>query len=117
RTFRALVYNKGAAVLHMLRRLVGDEPFFRGLRSFYRSSRFHKVGTEDWRKAMETETGRPLDRFSERGVYGTALPKLKFSYRIEGSEVVLHVEQIGELFDEPVTITLQYADKKPVDVV
>ena len=26
--FRALVYNKGAAVLHMLRRLLGDEAFF-----------------------------------------------------------------------------------------
>ena len=30
RVFRALVYNKGAAVLHMLRRLVGDETFFSG---------------------------------------------------------------------------------------
>ena len=28
RVFRALVYNKGAAVLHMLRRLIGDEAFF-----------------------------------------------------------------------------------------
>ena len=32
RVFRALVYNKGAMVLHMLRRLVGDEAFFSGLR-------------------------------------------------------------------------------------
>ena len=34
RVFRALVYNKGAMVLHMLRRLVGDEVFFGGLRRF-----------------------------------------------------------------------------------
>ena len=30
RIFRALVYNKGAMVLHMLRRLVGDDAFFAG---------------------------------------------------------------------------------------
>ena len=117
RVFRALVYNKGAAVLHMLRRLVGDDAFFRGLRRFYRESRFHKAGTEDLRTAMEAETGRPLERFFERWIYGSTLPKLKFSYRVDGADVVLHVEQIGELFDVPVTVTLQYLNQKPVDVV
>ena len=40
RLFRALVYNKSAMVLHMLRQLVGDDNFFNGLRRFYRVSRF-----------------------------------------------------------------------------
>jgi aminopeptidase N len=118
RVFRALVYNKGAAVLHMLRRLVGDEPFFRGLQRFYMVSRFKKVGTEEFRSAMEMETGRKLDRFFERWIYGSTLPKLKLAYRVEGSDLVVHVEQIGaEIFDVPLTLTLQYADRKPVDVV
>jgi hypothetical protein len=117
RVFRALVYNKSAAVLHMLRRLVGDEPFFRGLRRFYRDWRFRKAGTEDLRNAMEQETGRPLERFFERWIYGSTLPKLKVEYHVEGSEVVIHVEQIGELFDVPLTISLQYVDRKPVDVL
>ena len=30
---------------------------------------------------------------------------------------MLQVEQIGEVFDVPVTVTLQYADRKPVDVL
>jgi len=117
RVFRALVYNKGAAVLHMLRRLVGDDAFFRGLRRFYRESRFHKAGTEDLRAAMEGETGRPLQRFFERWIYGSTLPRLKFTYRVEGSEVVLKVEQIGELFDVPLTVVLQYADRRLVEVL
>ena len=29
RIFRALVYNKGALTLHMLRKLIGDDVFFR----------------------------------------------------------------------------------------
>src|SRR5207302_789140 len=38
-------------------------------------------------------------------------------YRVEGHDIILHVDQVGDLFDVPVTVTLQYADKKPVDVV
>jgi aminopeptidase N len=115
--FRALVYNKGAAVLHMLRRLVGDEAFFRGIRRFYGESRFRKAGTEDLRRAMEAESDRPLERFFERWIYGSTLPRLTFAYRVERQEVVLHFEQPGEVFDVPVTVTLQYADRRPVDIL
>ena len=121
RIFRAIVYDKGAAVLHMLRLLVGDDAFFRGVRSFYHESRFQKGSTEEFRAAMEAASGRPLGRFFDQWIYGSALPRLKFSYRIEdgasGKDVVLHVEQIGEIFDVPLAVTLQYADRKAVDVV
>jgi hypothetical protein len=117
RVFRALVYNKGAAVLHMLRRLIGDEPFFRGLRRFYGASRFHKAGTVELRAAMEMEAGVSLERFFERWIYGSTLPKLKVGYRLDGTDVILQVEQLGEVFDVPLTIELQYADRKPVDVL
>ena len=124
RIFRALVYDKGAAVLHMLRRLISDEAFFPGLRRFYASWRFRPAGTEDLRRAMEAESGRSLERFFERWIYGSALPQLKFSCRVEdtqgdghGREVVLRVDQTGEIFDVPVTVLLQYADRAPVEVI
>jgi len=112
RVFRALVYNKGAAVLHMLRRLVGDDAFFRGLRRFYRVSRFHKAGTEDFRAAMEAESGRTLDRFFERWIYGSSLPRLQVQYRIDGGDLVVRVDQVGEIFDVPLALTLDYGDRK-----
>jgi hypothetical protein len=121
RAFRAIIYNKGAVVLHMMRRLLGDDAFFRGIRRFYADSRFEKVGSEDLRIAMEAEAGRSLERFFERWVYGSTLPRLTYSYRVEtgpaGSEVVLRLEQTGDTFDLPVTVTLEYADSKPVNVV
>jgi hypothetical protein len=117
RVFRALVYNKGAAVLHMLRRLVGDDEFFRGLRRFYRESRFRKVGTDDFRVAMEKESGKTLNRFFQQWIFGSTIPRVKVGYRLEGTDVIVRVEQIGEVFDVPVTVTLQYADRKPVDVL
>jgi hypothetical protein len=117
RVFRALVYNKGAAVLHMLRRLVGDDVFFRGVRRFYSTSRFRKVGTEDLRKAFEAESGRSLERFFEQWIYGSTLPHLKVQYRVEGSDLAVHVDQIGEVFQVPVTLTLQYSGGRKADVV
>jgi hypothetical protein len=111
RVFRALVYNKGAAVLHMLRRLIGDEAFFRGLQTFYGASRFRKVGTEDFKKAVEAETGRPLDRFFDRWIYGSRLPQVRLSYRVEGNEAQIRLEQLGDVFDVPVTVDLEYADR------
>jgi hypothetical protein len=117
RVFRALVYNKGAAVLHMLRRLVGDDAFFRGVRHFYSASRFRKVGTDDLRNAFEIEAGRPLARFFDQWIYGSTLPRLKVQYRVEGAELSVHVDQIGEAFEVPVTLTLQYTDGKKTDVV
>jgi hypothetical protein len=118
RVFRALVYNKGAAVLHMLRMLVGDEAFFTGVRSFYRTMRFKKAGTEDFRAAMEAATGQSLQRFFERWIYGATLPRLKFSYSVDGGAVALRVEQLGdELFDLPLVVSLQYSDRKPVEIV
>jgi hypothetical protein len=117
RVFRALVYNKGAAVLHMLRRMIGDDEFFRGLRRFYRDSRFRKVGTDDLQAAMERESGKPLDRFFQQWIHGSTIPRVKVAYRLEGPEVVLRIEQVGEVFDLPVTVSLQYVDRKPVDVL
>ena len=117
RVFRALVYNKGAMVLHMMRRLIGDEAFFRGLRRFYVASKFLKAGTEDLRMAMEAESGQKLDRFFDRWLFGSTLPKLRVAWSVEGNALAVHVEQGPELFDVPLTLTIQYADRKPVDVV
>ncbi|MGE3520657.1 MAG: M1 family metallopeptidase, partial [Vicinamibacterales bacterium] len=115
RAFRAVVYNKGAVVLHMLRQLVGDDAFFRGIRRFYHDSRYKKVGTEDFRLAMELETGRNLQRFFERWIYSTGLPEVTFTQRVEagpaGQQVVLRFEQTGPLvYDVPAAVTLDYGN-------
>jgi aminopeptidase N len=117
RIFRALVYNKSASVLHMLRRMVGDEAFFEGLRQFYATSRFQKAGTDDFKRAVEAAAGRPLDRFFDQWILGSTLPRLKVTSRVDGAELAVHIEQLGEVFDVPVTMTVRYADKKRADIV
>jgi hypothetical protein len=97
RVFRALVYNKGAAVLHMLRRLLGDEKFFSGLRRFYADRRYQKAGTEDLERALEAESGRVLDRFFERWIYGTDIPRVRYSTTIGDGAVTVRFEQAADL--------------------
>jgi hypothetical protein len=109
RVFRALVYNKGALTLHMLRKLIGDDAFFRGLRRFYSTWRFKKAGTEDVKAAFERESGRDLDAYFDQWIYGSSLPRLKFSYTTEPGAVVVRFEQIGEPFELPVTVTIKHA--------
>jgi aminopeptidase N len=111
RVFRALVYNKGAAVLHMLRRLVGDETFFSAIRRFYTEQKFQKAGTDDLRRAFEAEAGRPLDRFFDRWIYGAEIPRVRYARTISPGAVAVRFEQQGELvFDIPVTVTVAYTN-------
>jgi hypothetical protein len=118
RVFRAIVYNKGAAVLHMLRRLLGDQVFFDGLRRFYLDRRHQKAGTDDFERAMEAASGRVLDRFFERWIYGTELPRIAYSSSIGENEVTIRFEQQGDaIFDLPVTVTLVYANGQTTDVM
>ena len=121
RLFRAVVYNKSAVVLHMLRRLIGDEAFFHGIRRFYLAWRFRKAGTLDLQRAFEAEAGVPLGRFFDRWILGSAVPHVKVTSHTEdgaqGDEAIVRFEQVGEVFDLPVTVTLDYLDRPPTNVV
>lgn len=130
RVFRAVIYNKGALVLHMLRRFVGDEAFIRGLQRFYGASRFRRVGTDDFRAVFEVESGRSLEAFFERWVYETGIPTLRTSWSVDdptttsggalagasagagvGPVLTVRVEQDGpESYVVPLTVTIVYAD-------
>jgi aminopeptidase N len=118
RVFRALVYNKGAGVLHMLRRLIGDDAFFAGLRRFYNEQKFRKAGTDDLRVAFEMEAGRSLDRFFDQWIYGTGIPEVRYSSTIVPGMATVAFEQTGDaVFDVPVTVSIVYADGTIVDSV
>lgn len=113
RIFRALVYNKGGTVLHMLRRMLGDEVFFAGMRRFYRQHKFRKAGTEAFRLALEAESGRSLETFFNGWIYGQDLPSLSVaSQTLEGgARVRIDLRQReGAIFEFPVTVTRVYRD-------
>lgn len=115
RVFRAIIYNKAAMVLHMLRRLVGNEVFFSGLRRFYAEWRFRKAGTEDFRAAMEASGATGLAPFFEAWIYGTAIPQLHFSYDASPTSAVLRFEHRRDVIPVPVTVTVIYTTGETED--
>ena len=117
RVFRAIVYNKGAMVLHMLRRLVGDEKFFAGIRQFYSTWKFRKAGTDDFRLAMQKASGTDLTAFFEGWVYGASVPVLAFTSTVSGSGARIRFEHRGAVMPTPVTVTITYADGTREEVV
>ncbi|NDY42565.1 PDZ domain-containing protein [Dissulfurirhabdus thermomarina] len=79
RAARAVGYGKGAMVFHMLRRLVGDEAFNRGLRRLAEKYRFREAGWEDLEAVFEEAAGRDLGPFWRRWIRGHDLPRLVLS--------------------------------------
>ena len=78
--FRAVVYDKGAWVLHMLREIVGDEAFRQGVRSYQENHRFKKAGTVQLQEALSAAAGLDLRPYFESWVYGTDLPRLSVAH-------------------------------------
>jgi aminopeptidase N len=73
-------YQKGAWVLHMLRSELGDEKFFRGIRSYYEAHKNATADSEDLRAAFEKASGRDLKNFFASWVYGTGHPHYELSW-------------------------------------
>jgi hypothetical protein len=117
RVLRAVLYNKSAMVLHMLRRLIGDEAFFNGLRRFYSEFRFSKAGTADFRMAMERASGRNLEAFVDGWVLGAAVPRVKVSRATSPTELQLTFEHSGQVLPVPVTVTVLYTDGASDDII
>lgn len=72
--YQTVVYEKGALVLHMLRRTVGDERFMNVLSRFYRQNAGKLVTTADFEAAVETETGREMNWFFDQWIRDTGYP-------------------------------------------
>jgi aminopeptidase N len=69
-------YNKGGAVVHMLREQVGNENFWKGINAYLTRHRFAPVESTDLRKAMEEASGQDLKWFFDQWVYGAGAPSL-----------------------------------------
>jgi aminopeptidase N len=67
-------YQKGGWFLHMLRRLVGDEVFWRGVSTYYARYRDGNALTDDFRRVMEEVSGKPLENFFRQWVFTPGQP-------------------------------------------
>jgi aminopeptidase N len=67
-------YPKGALVLHMLRTIVGDEPFFATIRHFLHRYAFDAVDTSDFIRSVKTVTGQNFEWFFDQWLFKPGHP-------------------------------------------
>jgi len=86
-------YQKGGWFLHMLRRVVGDEAFWRGVSTYYARYRDGNALTDDFRRVMEEVSGRPLDAFFRQWVYTPGQPTLAGTWSWSGGVLTVDIRQ------------------------
>lgn len=88
-------YPKGGWVLHMLRGMLGDEAFFRGVRAYYAAHAGGTATTGDFRLAMEEASGRDLGWFFRQWLEEPGYPVLsaEAAWDAGAGVVVLTVRQ------------------------
>lgn len=74
---RAIGYGKCALVFHMLKDIVGEECFYRTLRTFYRDFQFKKSSWLDIQSLFEQLSGQDLDFYFDQWVSGTGAPEIE----------------------------------------
>lgn len=107
------IYQKGAWVLHMLRGVMGDEAFWAGIRSYYRSHRDGSATTADFRGEMERASGKDLRVFFDQWLTRGGLVRLDGDWRYQaGSGTVsirLTQRDRSRLFSMPIQIAVYAA--------
>ena len=115
--FDAVSYNKGAAILQMLRNIVGDSAFFKSLNNYLVTNKFKAAEAHQLRLAFEEVTGRDLNQFFNQWYFGNGHPKLDIAYKYDDSKkqaqvFVNQTQPADNLFQFPVAIDIYNGNKK-----
>ncbi|CAM1353984.1 M1 family aminopeptidase [Tenacibaculum insulae] len=78
--FDAVSYNKGGAILHMLRNYLGDEAFYAGLNNYLTTHKYSTGEAHQLRLAFEEISGKDLNWFFNQWYFNSGHPKLEISY-------------------------------------
>ncbi len=123
--FSGHVYQKGAQVLHQLRRLLGDRTFWAGMHRFLANNAHRATTTRDLADAMEETCHCELGWFFDQWAYGIGYPQLDVTRRWDPAAKILHVtvnqvqptDATRPLFRFPTTIRVITSDSVVRDSV
>jgi aminopeptidase N len=112
--FTPVTYEKAAAVLHMLRHVVGDSTFFEILRSYGNQFAYGNAVTTDFIAVCESLSGMDLSWFFDEWVYQIGHPNYHYTWsedQISGDtfSITLTIQQTQQSEGYPIF-------KMPIDV-
>ena len=107
----ALTAGKGAAVLNMLRTVIGDDAFFMTLRRVPDQFRYNSLDTFDFRDIAESFTDQPLNGFFLQWTESSGAPEFTMEYTVfrtaDGFRVNGRIMQDLDLFRMPVHLRIE----------
>jgi aminopeptidase N len=108
--FWAATAGKGAAVLHMLRSIIGDDNFFKLLKTVPERFAGKSINTADFQKVTEEISGQSLNYFFLQWIESSGAPEFKMEYTIfrtsKGFRVNGKISQDLDTFRMPVTLRI-----------
>ncbi|GAA4002829.1 hypothetical protein GCM10022408_12880 [Hymenobacter fastidiosus] len=114
--FDLVSYQKGGAILDMLRTYLGDDVFFAGLQKYLKDNALGNGEAHQQRLAMEAISGKDLNWFYNQWYYGTGHPVVSIDYAWDAAKKVQSVtvkqNQPGQPFQLPFAIDY-YVNGKP----
>ena len=118
----SITYQKGAWVLHMLRDMMGDEKFKKGIQSYYARFQNANATTLDFLSEMEKASGNDLGRFSNQWLHHAENPVLKghWTYDKQKEQITIHLEQKQNdefVFDLPIEIGIYKKGSSSLQIV
>ncbi|MBX9600999.1 MAG: tetratricopeptide repeat protein [Bryobacteraceae bacterium] len=120
----AATAGKGAAILNMLRHVIGDENFARLLKAFPERFSFRSASTADFQKVAEEIASESLNYFFIEWVESAGAPEFKLEYTVfrtsKGFRVVGKVAQDLDTFRMPMDVRIETEgnpETKRVEVV
>ncbi|MEJ7658298.1 MAG: M1 family aminopeptidase [Hymenobacter sp.] len=106
--FDLVSYQKGGAVVQMLRTYLGDDVFFAGLQKYLTDNAFGNGEAHQMRLAMEAVSGQDLNWFFNQWYFGSGQPVVTIDYAWDaGSKtqsVTIKQTQPGQVFRLPLAI-------------
>lgn len=119
--FNSVVRDKGAMVFHMLRRVMGDDPFFRLLRAYRERFAGREVTVDDFERLANEVAGEPLDYFFAEWIRSTGVPEFELNYVIyrtrEGFRVGGEINHALEIFRMPVEVRVETEGPPVIETV
>src|SRR5260370_9552100 len=110
--FQSLVTDKGAMILHMLRWVMGEDKFFKTMRSFATQFAGKSASTDDFRTIAEQNYGDQLTWFFSQWLDSTGAPEFKVKYTVyrlgsnKGFRVTGEIAKDLDLFRMPVALNV-----------
>ena len=113
-------YQKGAWVLHLLHRKVGDSLFWKGIRAYYKTYSGGNASTSDLENIFEKVTHQNLENFFNQWLFNPGQPMLdiQWNYNKSKKTVSLKIEQTQpNLFEFPLQIAFINGNYKELKTI